>query len=113
MATVQKVTAGKILSAVIQYSNKDDESRAYDITADVKIQNKKVSAFDNGEVRIITDSPIVEGTNSIATFGSYNTKSLSLFILDAAQTEAEVITTAIYNFMADVRESVTDNPSAV
>lgn len=51
MATREtKVTAGEVVSETVRYTNKDDDSRIFDITADVYIQDKKVTNFNQGSL---------------------------------------------------------------
>ena len=48
--TDTKVTPGEIVSSTRKYSNKDDSSRRFDISADVNIQNGSVTNFNNGQL---------------------------------------------------------------
>lgn len=51
MATpTTKVTAGEVVSATVKYTNLDDDSRKFNISADVNIQNKKATGFNSGAV---------------------------------------------------------------
>lgn len=105
----QNVTADQLISATVKYSNKDDASRAYDIAANVNIQNGQVSSFDNGEIRqASSENP--DGMTYIAGFSSYSERTLNLNINNADKTEAQTIIEAVYAFMADVRKEVNANP---
>lgn len=102
----QNVTADKLISATVKYSNKDDSARVFDITANVRIENGNVSNFENGEVKNLVN----DGMGNVATFNAYGEKNLNLYIQNADETEAQSILTAIYAFMADVKANVTANP---
>lgn len=107
--TSQTVTAENLLSATVRYSNKDDASRVYNITANVNIQNAQVSSFDSGEVRKI-DSNDNDGMGYVATFSSYSPRSLNINIADADESEGKSIMSAIYAFMMDVKSTVNTTP---
>lgn len=117
MATSSKnVTAENLLSATVKYSNKDDESRVYDVSANVNINDGMVASFNNGMVRklpIVSESenPDVEmGTEAVADFSSYSEVSLNLNIFNADMEGAKFILETIYAFMSDVRATVSANP---
>ena len=106
MATAnQNVTADALISATDNYSTKDDDARAYDISANVNIQNKNVTSFDNGEVFNPTD-----GGRHLANFSSYSDKSISINVPNSDEEEAKETLSAIYAFMKDVRANVNANP---
>lgn len=50
MATREKVTPGEVVSAKVRYTNQDDTTRKFNITADVNISNKKATNFENGNI---------------------------------------------------------------
>lgn len=110
----QSVTADHLISATVKYSNKDDASRVYDISANAHIENGRVGSFESGEVRMASapsDEPDgMEGMNTAATFNAYGEKNLNLYVSDADESEASAILAAIYAFMTDVRASVSDKP---
>lgn len=108
----QQVTAESVLSATVRYSNRDDASRSYDITANVNIQNGTVSSFERGEVRKLPEAgaPGPQVMNNVATFSSYNPKSLGLNANDAEPEEAMAVMTSVYAFMAAVRSTVSVTP---
>ena len=108
----QNVTADQLISATVKYSNKDDASRAYDIAANVNIQNGQVSSFDNGEIRQ-ANAENAGDMNSIAGFNSYGDRTLNLNIYNADKAEAQVILDAVYAFMSDVRKEVSASPVTV
>lgn len=95
------VTAGDIVSATRKYSNKDNEGRLFNISADVNIKGNKASAFNNGQV-VKKDEP----TNGSANFSkgeswmSFNSNNLS----DEETSQAFI---ASMDFMKDVEDSVT------
>ncbi len=111
MATTnQNVTADQLISATVKYSNKDDASRGYDISANVRIEYGNVVRFESGEVRKSSESPEnMEGGN-IASFDSNGQKQLNLYIHNADETESQAILTAIHAFMTDVKANVNSNP---
>lgn len=107
----QCVTVDALLSATVKYSNKDDASRAYDITANVRIESGEARNFESGEVRKVSDSPDnMEGMGNVATFNAYGDKNLNLYIHNAEEEESKAIVYAIYAFMADVRTNISINP---
>lgn len=106
------VTAENLLSATVRYSNKDDASRVYYVTANVNITGGKVSSFDSGEVRRITSSPdSPENMPTIpATFNGYGDRVLNVYVNDADLDESKLIFETICAFVADVRASVATTP---
>lgn len=112
MATsTQSVAADKLVSATVKYTNKGDAARVYDISANVRIQNGKVTNFESGEVqKIQNENTSADMPMEHATFNSYGSNSLHLDINDGDETEAQNILTAIYAFMAEVKAHVNSNP---
>lgn len=112
MATAnQSVTADKLLSATVRYSNKDVSTRVYDISANARIENGQVINFDSGEVKKLSaPSENMDGMGNVATFNSYSPKSLNLYINNVEESEATSILSAVYAFMEDVRTNVNANP---
>lgn len=107
----QNVTADHLISATVKYSNKDDDNRVYDISANARIENGQANNFDSGEVRKKSDSSEnMDGMSVIATFNASGEKNLNLYIYNADATEAKVIMDAVYAFMADVKTNVSINP---
>lgn len=104
MATpTTKVTAGEVVSATVKYTNKDDEARKFDITADVNIADKKVTNFNNGELRKRDN---VDFTNAnFSSSGDYTYLNYNCNQLTAE--ESKEAFTAIYEFMEDVNKNVT------
>lgn len=101
MATTKStVTAGDVISATRKYSNKDNEDRKYNITADVSIANGKVNQFSNGTLAS-KDEP----SNGSANFSkgeawiSFNANNLS-------DTEVKEAFESIMDFASAVEESV-------
>lgn len=108
------VTAEKLNSANVKYNNLNDADRAYDITANVNIQNGSVSNFESGTVSLTgsvnASNPEGGGAQNLASFSSYSETSLNFNVYNSAESEAKNILTAIYAFMADVKANVTANP---
>lgn len=107
MATAKettKVTAGEIVSATRQYSNKDDANRKFNITADVSIKNGKVINFNNGSL-IVLDVPATGSANFSQGEGwlSFNTNNLT-------DEEVKEAFDATLVFMNDVRNNVDSLP---
>lgn len=50
MATQQDISFQKLVSATVAANNHEDDSREYDITADVSIHEKVVNGFNAGQV---------------------------------------------------------------
>lgn len=110
--TNEKVTVEKLISATVKYSNIYDETRAYDISANVRIQDGTVMQFENGVVGAIGAGEPNQ-TPSIATFYSYANNSLNLSVPSSDNAEAQSVLDAIYVFMDDVRNVVTVSPITV
>lgn len=102
MAT--KVTAGKVVSATVRYSNTGNSARAWDITADVNVNNEKVTSFNSGEVKRkdSTDGMSIANFNASGSGISYFNISYS----NATKEEAKEILTDVIDFMGDVEESI-------
>lgn len=105
-----RVTADALISAQVKYSNRDDESRKYDISATANIQNGKVASFDSGFVGKLTSENHEMESASIASFSSYGDRNLTLVVNDADGDETKVILDEIYAFMGEVNTTVTNNP---
>ena len=93
------VTAGKVLSATVQYDNLNDAQRAYDIKGEAYISNKSVQNINNG---------YVNGTNGnqLASFSSYGDSNLSINFNTTTKDDVAAIADAIIVFIEDVRTSV-------
>lgn len=113
MATTDsKVTVGEIVSATVKYSNKDDASRVYDISADVRIENGTAQSFDNGMVQPLGQNSDGMGVSD-ATFNSWSENNASITFNNSDSEKAVAITAAVYAFMADVKASIVSKPTAL
>lgn len=100
--TASKVSAGQLISATVRYNNYDDANRTYDIEAEVNINGKKVQGYSNGNAKKhdATDSAL-----SVA-FNSWGENQLQINFQNASKTDASAVTSAVYDFMADVKAAV-------
>lgn len=104
MATsTQKVTAGELISATVKYNNNDDANRAFNIEAEVSINNGTVTNFNSGVVRRKNE----ENGANVATFGSWSDNQLNVDFQNLSTREESLqILTAIYDFRTDVKNTV-------
>lgn len=102
----ENVVAGKTVSATIQYSNLNDNGRAFDIVADVKISNEKVSGFDNGVLQGHGEDIDPMGNLAIANFTASGDNYLNVSLSNFTENKALQAMTAIYEFMSSVRNAV-------
>ena len=92
-----KVQGVLINSANIRYNNASDDSRVYDIEANVATQGNVVSTIDGGTVK--------KNGITVATFSAWSSKVNPTFQgLDT--TEKCAVMVAIDEFIADVKDSV-------
>lgn len=100
--TDSKVTAGAIVSATVKYTNFDDASRTFNISAEVNIQDKKVTNFNSGS---ISKKDSTDYNNANFSAG----KGLNYFSFNSNNLSAEDVKEAIIatlGFIADVEENV-------
>ena len=107
MATTnQHVTAEGTLSATVRYSNRDDASRKYDITANVNLQHNQVNPIENGEVRKLQSGESGQMGEVLATFSSYSGRSLNLGIQDADEEGSKQILATVTAFIGEVKSKI-------
>lgn len=87
-------------SANVRYNNANDESRVYDITADVFIQNNGVNNFESGTLAV---NDVVK-----VTFNIWG-ETLNCSFNDVAVEEQCQMLQAIHEFADSVKASVTTN----
>lgn len=98
MATSQKVKFERVLNANVRVSNSVDESRLYDITADVNVNGNGIDNFNSGTVNKL------EG-GTVATFNSYGKSSMTISYTETQDTNIqEEILRAVNLFIADVKQ---------
>lgn len=103
-----KVTAGQVVSATVKYTNLDDETRKFDISADVNIQDKKVTNFNSG---VVSKKESVDYGN--ANFGA--AQDLSYFSFNSNglnMEETKEAVSSVLAFIEDVKENVESHNTA-
>lgn len=93
-----------LISATVKYSNKDDASRVYDISADISITSGKMTGCNNG---MVTKKGETMGSGNFATGGesdyiSYNTNGWG-------KEDTIGALEAIYEFIGGVKENISKN----
>lgn len=102
----ENVTAGKTVSATVQYSNLNDSARLFDIAAEVNISEEKVTGFQNGVARLREEPTDVTGNVPVVSFGGNPENYFNIGLTYIGEDKALQAMTAIYEFMASVRHSV-------
>lgn len=97
-----KVKALTLNSANVKYDNSVDESKVYDISANVNIDNSKVRNYDAGVV-------LKDGVQ-VANFSKWSDNNQSLNFQTGDIMEMCNIITAVNTFYTDVATEVTTNP---
>lgn len=100
------VSAEKIVSASVNYSNKNESGREWDINADATIQDGKVTGYTNGTIRrVSSDSSgnIPSGNFNAGENNSYFSITFSGATLDAKQDMLR----HIHDFMQAVAQNIT------
>lgn len=92
---VQKV---RTKSSVELYDNKSDESRGYDIEADIHVSDGEVNSMDSGVLR-------KDGTQ-IAQFNWWGENRLNITYQGVSVAERNEINIAVDAFINEVKESV-------
>lgn len=105
MATANKtVTAGETVAATIKYNNYDNAERAYDITADVEVRDKRVQNINNGQVSVKGNDPMQGG--QVANFNTWSENTINFNANNATPSEQGAIFAEVLDFIAGVRASV-------
>lgn len=107
MAENKSVTAGQVMSATVKYSNRDDESRAYDIEADVNISSGRVNSIVSGSVRRFTEDGAMQ--QNIADFQRYDMLNLNANFYGISDEEKMEILSAVLGFMSEVVAAVSES----
>lgn len=94
---VQRV---KINSSNERYNNANDEARAYDIEANVRISGGVANNFDSGKV--------FKNEVCIASFNWWNPNNLSITCENIGLNEQVSVLEAVNVFISDVKESVSE-----
>ena len=104
MATTKatNVTAGDFVAATRKYSNKDEEGRKFDISADVNISNGKVTSFSNGMLVKREDPSYGTGNFSRGDGDTWMSFNLSNFNIS----ESKEAFNAVLDFVEAVNEDV-------
>lgn len=92
---VQKV---KTKSSVELYDNKCDESRVYDIEADINISNGVITNCDSGEV--------LKNGKRVTSFNYWDNNHLNLTYYDVELEEQCSINKLVNEFIAQVQQAV-------
>lgn len=99
---MNKVQSIALNSANIRYNNAVNESKVYDIEANVSIQSNTVTSFDSGEVK--------SGESLIATFSRFGEGNEQYFYHKSfTSAEKYEIMLAIDEFITDVTSVVSTN----
>lgn len=104
MNNATKVTIGNILEARYACDNLADESRNYNITANVRVENGKVTNIESGEIRLKNEA---EGQTNIASFSSYSDSSLNINYYNT--TARAALLTEAESFISGVKEKFATN----
>lgn len=95
---VQKV---RVNSSNELYDNRSDESRVYDIEADVHIVGTQVNNMDSGNV-------YRDGTH-VAQFNTWENNHLNVTYMGVELEEQNDINSAVNAFIGEVKETVSNN----
>lgn len=98
MADNDKITQGETISSTVIYSNRNDKSRIFDISANVRIQDGKVENIEGGSV-----SP----KDSETGYGSAHFscgRDLSYFHFNSTSMNEDSIKQAVSDVIAFIRE---------
>lgn len=99
------VTKGEIVSATVNYTNADDDSRKWDISAQVLIDKEKVLSFQNGVIYRRDTTPQVAGT-AVGNFSLNADDTFYNVVYSNADTETRhEIMNAIDSFVQSVKEN--------
>lgn len=96
------VTAGRVLSATVQYDNSDNTQRSYDIKGEVYVSNQTFQNINNGYVTAIDD----EEQTPLASFSSYGDSNLSITFYTTENEAVVAIINAVLGFLADVKADI-------
>lgn len=97
-----KVTAKALNKANVKYDNSVDESKVYDISANVTIENGNPRNYDKGIV--------VKDGVQVANFSKWGENNQSMSFLISDVTEMCSIISAVNAFYADVETEISTNP---
>lgn len=95
---VQKV---RINSSNELYDNRSDESRVYDIEANVNIASGAVNNIDSGSV--------YNGGTLVANFNSWERNHLNVTYIGVELDEQNSINAAVNAFISEVKEAVSNS----
>lgn len=105
MESTSKVAFQTLKSATVKTNNSVDETRVYDIEADVQIMDKTTGSFNNGIVK--------SNDTVLATFNHYGVNNLNINYQGVDAEGQCAICTAVNAFVGNVREYVQTNPLVI
>ena len=100
---MNKITTAEVKMAQMAVSNLQDESRTYDITANVAY-NTLPNTFGMNQNGQISSGTVNEDGKTIATFSQTNNLSVSYLITDTAKQQS--ILSAVQDFCAEAVDFV-------
>ena len=103
MATKEtKVTAGAVVSSTRKYSNEDDATRVFNISADVNIRNGKVENINSGS--LVTKESTNIGSANFSCGNDFNYFSFNSNNMPVENTKEAF--NAVLQFVKDVESDV-------
>lgn len=88
-------------SSVEHYDNRSDESRVYDIEANVNVSGTQVSTMDSGMV-------FKDGVQ-VSHFNSWDVNQLNVTYMGLTPDEQNIVNAAVNTFISEVKETVENN----
>ena len=96
-----KVTLEKVNSAIIKVNNSKDESKVYDMSANLSVNGANVTSVNDGVV--------MKGEERKANFYRYSEENLNIQFLTADVMEMCAIINAVNGFIGDCVAAVANN----
>lgn len=108
MATTKTSNVGyeALNSANVRISNKGDENRAYDISANVNIREGVAQNFESGSVSKQDES----GARNITGFSKYGDNNLTVSFNVETPEEQVTVLAAVQNFITDTKSLIVNKP---
>lgn len=99
--TTDKVTKGAMIASTVEYSNKDDEMRKYDISCTVSLDKLGINSYNRGVVKRRNESTTVCNFN-----GGSDYHNIGFFGL--SKDETTKVQNAVLDFIAAIEEYISD-----
>lgn len=87
-----------IIAATVKFSNRSEEGRAYDISAEIETRDGKATNVSRGSVKKL------ECEEEIATFNGWNESHLTVNMNNVADEEQDAVFAAVRAFVKQLRE---------